>query len=78
MEFIVCKFGGTSVATQESLSQIARILDLKPNRRCVVVSAPGKAKGVAVKITDLLIKATQKALANQDPSQEIADIKTRF
>ena len=78
MEFIVCKFGGTSVATKETLQQIEKIIDLKPNRRCIVVSAPGKAKGVAVKVTDLLIKASQKALANQDPSAEIADVKARF
>jgi aspartate kinase len=78
MEFIVCKFGGTSVATKDTLQQIAHILDLKPNRRCVVVSAPGKAKGVSVKVTDLLIKATQKALANQDASPEISSVKDRF
>jgi aspartate kinase len=78
MEFIVCKFGGSSVATKETLQQIAKILDLKTNRRCVVVSAPGKAKGVAVKITDLLLKAIQKSLAGQDCAAEITDVKNRY
>lgn len=78
MEFIVCKFGGTSVATKETLHQIAKILELKPTRRCVVVSAPGKAKGVSVKVTDLLIKATAKALSGKDASPEIGDVKNRF
>ncbi len=78
MEFIVCKFGGTSVATKESLQQIAKILDLKSTRRCVVVSAPGRAKGISVKVTDLLIKAAQKALANRDAKPEIGDVKARF
>jgi aspartate kinase len=78
MEFIVCKFGGTSVATKETLQQIAKILDLKENRRCVVVSAPGKAKGVAAKVTDLLIRAVQKALAKQDFADEIKDVKSRY
>jgi len=78
MEFIVCKFGGTSVATKESLQQIAKILDLKSTRRCVVVSAPGRAKGIPVKVTDLLIKAAQKSLANRDAKPEIEDVKARF
>ena len=78
MEFIVCKFGGTSVATKENLLQISKILDLKPTRRCVVLSAPGKAGAITVKITDLLIKATQKALKNDDISDELSQIKKRY
>jgi aspartate kinase len=78
MEFIVCKFGGTSVATKENIRQISKILDLDPTRRCVVLSAPGKAGGITIKITDLLIKATQKALKNVDFSEELSQIKTRY
>jgi len=78
MEFIVCKFGGSSVATEDTIRQIATILKLNDKRRCVVVSAPGKAKGVTVKITDLLIKATQKALSLADYSEELAKIKQRY
>jgi aspartate kinase len=78
MEFIVCKFGGSSVASSDTLVQIAKILELKPTRRCVVLSAPGKAPGVVVKVTDLLIKATQKALKNADYSDELNQVKKRF
>jgi aspartate kinase len=78
MDFIVCKFGGSSVATKESVMQIAKILDLKPQRRCVVVSAPGKAKGADIKVTDLLINAVKKALAEEDYSEELKKIKSRY
>jgi aspartate kinase len=78
MEFIVCKFGGSSVSASATIVQIAKILDLKQNRRCVVLSAPGKASGVAIKVTDLLIRATQKALKNNDYSDELIQVKKRF
>jgi len=78
MEFIVCKFGGSSVATGAAIGQIAQILDLNPNRRCVVLSAPGKAPGVSIKVTDLLIKAIQKALKNIEHSEELAQVKKRY
>jgi aspartate kinase len=78
MEIIVCKFGGTSVATKDTIAQIGKILDINPKRRCVVVSAPGKAAGVTVKITDMLIKATQKAMKNENYDEELSIIKKRF
>jgi len=78
MEFIVCKFGGSSVASKDTLKQLAKIIDLDPNRRCIVLSAPGKAPGFSVKITDLLITATQKALQNLDFSEELSHVKKRY
>jgi aspartate kinase len=78
MEFIVCKFGGSSVATSAYIQQIEKILELNRNRRCVVLSAPGKAPGHPIKITDLLIKAVQKALVNSDYSEELAGIEKRY
>jgi aspartate kinase len=78
MEFIVCKFGGSSVATSACIKQVEKIIDLNPQRRCIVVSAPGKAPGITVKITDLLIAAAQKAYDKKDPDEEIAQIKKRF
>ena len=38
----VCKFGGTSMADAKALKQVKSILDADPDRRYVVVSAPGK------------------------------------
>jgi aspartate kinase len=78
MEFIVCKFGGSSVATTACIQQIAKILDQNHNRRCVVLSAPGKAAGQGIKITDLLIKAVQKAIKNLDYSEELSHIEKRY
>ncbi len=78
MKYIVCKFGGSSVATSEKIQQIVKIMEQNPLRRCIVLSAPGKAPNFAIKVTDLLIKASQKALAGEDYSQEVRQITERF
>lgn len=78
MEFIICKFGGSSVSTSEKLQQIVKIMGLNPQRRCIVLSAPGKALGFSIKVTDLLIDATQRALKGEDYSGILGDIKKRF
>ena len=53
---IVCKFGGTSVATSDSAKNIKKILADNPNRRIVVVSALGTCKEFNYKITDKLFE----------------------
>ena len=78
MEFIVCKFGGSSVATSEKLRQIVKIMETNEQRRCIVLSAPGKAPGFNIKITDLLIEAAKKAIRCEDYVSVLTDIKTRF
>lgn len=78
MQYLVCKFGGSSVATSEKIQQIVKILQQNPLRRCVVLSAPGKAPSYPVKVTDLLITASKKALAEEDYSQVIEQIADRF
>lgn len=78
MQYLVCKFGGSSVATSEKIQQIVKIMEQNPLRRCIVLSAPGKAPSYPVKVTDLLIAASQKALAGEDCSQEIRQITDRF
>jgi aspartate kinase len=82
MEIIVCKFGGTSVATADSVRQIAKILDNNHNRRCVVVSAPGKARtsetGIGPKVTDLLINTVRMSLVNENVSEPLFGVKKRF
>ncbi len=50
---IVCKFGGTSMATAESIRQVAAILMADPRRSICVVSAPGRIEN-GKKVTDLL------------------------
>ena len=51
---IVCKFGGTSVATEESIREIKKIIFSDIQRKIIVVSAPGKTEEHN-KITDCLI-----------------------
>jgi len=50
----VCKFGGTSMADGTTMRRVANIINQDPERRYVVVSAPGKRFSGDVKITDLL------------------------
>jgi aspartate kinase len=78
MGWKVCKFGGSSVATKEKIEQIATILKIDQRRRCIVLSAPGKAPGVTVKVTDLLISIAKKSLNGEAVDTEIADLKNRF
>jgi aspartate kinase len=78
MELIVCKFGGSSVATSEKIEHIVHIIKQDSRRRCIVLSAPGKAPGYAIKITDLLIDAAKKALSDLPFDDVLNDIKKRF
>lgn len=78
MKYVVCKFGGSSVATSEKIKQIVKIMEMNPLRRCIVLSAPGKAPGFNTKVTDLLINATKKALASEDYSDILKEINNRF
>lgn len=50
----VAKFGGSSVADAIQLRKVKDIIELDPDRRYVVVSAPGKRYNEDSKITDLL------------------------
>lgn len=53
--FTIAKFGGSSLATRERITQVAEIIKDDPSIRFVVVSAPGKVNPSDTKITDLLI-----------------------
>ncbi len=53
---IVCKFGGTSVAGQETFKKIKRIVEDNDNRKIIVVSALGKNEEYTTKITDKLFE----------------------
>jgi aspartate kinase len=53
----VCKFGGTSLATAESVAKVCDIVISDPERKIIVVSAPGKRNSEDTKVTDLLIQA---------------------
>lgn len=54
---IVAKFGGSSMADVDSVRRAANIILSNPDRRFIVVSAPGRNHAYSQKITDLLIIA---------------------
>lgn len=78
MELKVCKFGGSSLGSAERLEQIARILGEDATRRCVVVSAPGKAEDAPVKVTDLLLATAAKRLRDETVDEEVLAIRKRY
>jgi len=55
---VACKFGGTSMATPDSWKTVKGIMDSDPNRKLLVVSAPGRRFKADIKCTDLLINIT--------------------
>jgi len=74
----VCKFGGSSVANAEQVAKIVDIVLADPDRRIVVVSAPGKRGKADTKVTDLLIACAELALADQDCEDALAAIVERY
>jgi aspartate kinase len=78
MSSIVCKFGGTSVATSDQIRKIAAIVDANPDRKYIVVSAPGKRSPEDQKITDLFYLAAETSNKGIDATPIIDIIKQRF
>ena len=52
----VAKFGGSSVADAAQLRKVEAIIREDPDRRIIVVSAPGRRTADDAKVTDLLYK----------------------
>ncbi|RHW37624.1 aspartate kinase [Lysinibacillus yapensis] len=75
---IVCKFGGTSVASAEQIKKVANIVKANPQRKIVVVSAPGKRFSDDIKVTDLLIELADAVLNNGDIEQKRDRVVNRF
>lgn len=74
----VCKFGGTSVATADQIRKVVDIVTSNIDRKIIVVSAPGKRFSDDIKVTDLLIKLGEKALANEATEAELNEVVNRF
>lgn len=74
----VCKFGGTSMANAEQIRKVCSIVTSDPDRRVVVVSAPGKRFSEDTKITDMLIDCATKYLRNQDYETALKAITGRY
>ncbi len=56
----VCKFGGTSMASGNIIEAGAKVVKSDPDRRYVVVSAPGKRFSGDIKVTDLLYQCSDE------------------
>lgn len=74
----VCKFGGSSVADAETVAHVCDIVLADPDRRIVVVSAPGKRDATDTKVTDMLIACAELALAGAPTEAHVHDITERF
>ncbi|MBF0244256.1 MAG: aspartate kinase [Planctomycetes bacterium] len=75
---IACKFGGTSLADSEKIRGVIRIIERDPNRKLIVVSAPGKRTSDDRKITDLFYLAHETAKNNLDHQAILKLIRERF
>ena len=74
----VCKFGGSSLAGASQVSKACDIVTSDPERRVVVVSAPGKRHKDDTKVTDLLIACAESKLAGNSAEEEIGAVIERF
>ncbi|OAS88326.1 MULTISPECIES: aspartate kinase [Metabacillus] len=74
----VVKFGGSSLASGEQLKKVLQIVVSDPERKVVVVSAPGKRYSDDIKVTDLLIECAGKHLANEEAGEVFEVIIDRY
>jgi len=74
----VCKFGGSSLADAAQFRKVIKIILEDPERRIVVVSAPGQRHPKDVKVTDLLIRCAEARLAGGTAEAEGALVLERF
>ncbi|MCQ2558145.1 MAG: aspartate kinase [Oscillospiraceae bacterium] len=75
---IVCKFGGTSLASAEQFRKVKEIIQADSARRIVVASAPGKRFDEDIKVTDLLIDCCGRAQRGEDYTAVLQTIQNRF
>jgi aspartate kinase len=74
----VAKFGGTSMANAEQIQKACDIVLADPERRLVVVSAPGKRYKEDIKVTDLLINCAEKYLKSGSAEAELKAVVSRY
>ncbi len=65
----VTKFGGSSLASASQLKKVLDIIKDDPERRFVVVSAPGKRNAEDTKVTDALIRYYKEFTSDKDVTQ---------
>lgn len=74
----VAKFGGSSLASATQVQKVLDIIEADPERRFIVVSAPGKRHSDDIKVTDLLIQVYEAKLANRPIDDLLTAIYGRY
>ncbi len=74
----VAKFGGTSLASADQIKKVCSIVTSDPERRLVVVSAPGKRFREDTKVTDLLIACAKAGLEKGTAESEMQAVIVRY
>src|SRR4051794_23999738 len=74
----VVKFGGSSLASGEQLEKVYNIVVSDPERKVVVVSAPGKRYPEDIKVTDLLIACAEQVLETGEPGEYFDVVISRY
>lgn len=75
---VVCKFGGSSVASANQFKKIKAIIESDSTRKVIVVSAPGKKTSTETKLTDLLYSTYDLASKKLDFATPWHLINERF
>ena len=78
MDSKVVKFGGSSLADAEQFKKVAAIVKADSRRKYVVASAPGKRFDDDIKVTDLLYKCFELAIAKKNIDETFSKIKDRY
>lgn len=74
----VAKFGGSSLADAGQIRKVVDIVKADPDRRIVVVSAPGKRSADDVKVTDMLIALANAVIAGRSYAVELDAVVGRY
>ena len=74
----VVKFGGSSLASGEQVEKVYQIVISDPDRKIVVVSAPGKRFDGDRKVTDLLIECANTYVKSSQSNELVDKIVERY
>ncbi|MCM3670796.1 aspartate kinase [Mesobacillus maritimus] len=74
----VVKFGGSSLASGVQVEKVFNIVTADPDRKVVVVSAPGKRYPDDIKVTDLLIACAEQVLETGDGGEYFDTVIQRY
>ncbi len=74
----VCKFGGSSMASSDTIKKVAEIIRSDEARKYIVVSAPGKRFPKDIKITDSLLNCYQESKKGKSVNELFKPIRERF